>query len=264
VTIPFAGAPPVEVPLGSAPLVKVLAQMRFPVNAKIDTTEGVIGFQGVLGDRYPVMRQEQQIAIALTPGVDTPTPMSPLWRLSEVDGAWTVVLARDFVAIETNSYTSRADFLTRWAEALEALSAAHLAPAVMDRMGVRYINRIADDEALADLPHLVCPEVLGVSGVNLPAGSSLTAAVSQVHLVIDRFEMLANWGLLPPSAVLLPGLEGVTTRSWVLDIDVYLQEHALFSTERALSDATTAAERAYELFRWAVTDEFLRRHGGET
>jgi uncharacterized protein (TIGR04255 family) len=61
---------------------------------------------------------------------------------------------------------------------------------------------------------------------------------------------------------MLPGLDAVDTRSWVFDVDVYAERTKAFSVEDTVMDATVAADHAYRLFRWAVTDEFLRRHGG--
>lgn len=267
-TSPFADQSPVEVPLSQAPLVKVLAQLKFPVNAKIDTSEGVSGFQEALRGSYPVMRQEQQqLTIALPPGLPQPMQVGAaagsLWRLSAIDGAWTVFLARDFVAIETSAYTSREDFLARFTEVLEAMSAAGLAPAIRDRMGVRYIDRITGDDLLKELPLLVRPEVLGVGDVELPEGSEIVASASQTHLRVDGMDIRASWGRLPPNAVMLPGLDGVDQKSWIFDVDVYAEGEMPFSVEAVVEEAKNAAEHAYQLFRWAVTDEFLRRHGGD-
>lgn len=266
-TSPFTAESATEVPLSRAPLVKVLVQLKFPINARIDTPEGVTGFQEALRDSYPVMRQEQQLVMAVQIGQPAGLPMGAgggsLWRLSGIDDGWTVVLARDFVAIETNSYTSRDDFLRRFTEVLEAMRASDLAPVVTDRLGVRYIDRMDGDDLLRDLALLVRPEVLGVGDVELPDGSEMLASASQTHLRIDGMDIRANWGLLPPNALFLPGLDGVDARSWVFDVDVYAERTKPFSIEEVLKEAKDAAEHAYQLFRWAVTPEFLRRHGGE-
>jgi uncharacterized protein (TIGR04255 family) len=267
-TSPFADEPPAEVPLSRAPLVKVLAQLKFPVNARIDTTEGVARFQEALRDSYPIMRQEQQqLAISLPPGgipgLQVAATSSSLWRLSALEDGWTVVLARDFVAIETSTYTSRDDFMNRFAQVLRAMETADLAPSVTDRMGVRYIDRIEGDDMLGELPVLVRREVLGVGQVELPERAEIVNSASQTHLRLDGMDIRASWGLLPPGAVLLPGLEAVDTKSWVLDVDVFAEQTKPFLLDDALQDAKTAADHAYRLFRWVVTPEFLRRHGGD-
>jgi uncharacterized protein (TIGR04255 family) len=263
VTSPFTDESPVEVPLSRAPLVKVLAQIKFPVNAKIDTVEGVAGFQEALRGDYPVMRQEQQMPPAIAPGLPFAIGFGLVWRLSTMDDGWTVVLARDFVALETSEYTTRVDFLHRLGTVLEALVAADLAPVVTDRLGVRYIDRIEGDDMLEDLSLLVRPEVLGVGEVELPEGSEMIVSAAQTHLRVDGMEIRANWGQLPPNAAMLPGLDVVDVPSWVFDVDVYAEKSKPFSIDDVLAEAKQAAEHAYALFRWAVTPEFLRRHGGE-
>lgn len=264
---PFAEASPVEVPLSRAPLVKVLAQLKFPVNARIDTTEGVAGFQDLLRDAYPIMRQEQQLAIALPAGagplgVQVGAAAASLWRLSSLDDDWTIVIARDFLAIETSSYTSRDDFLQRFERVLDAMTKAGLSPVVSDRLGVRYIDRIEGEDMISDLPLLVRRELLGVGDVELPERSEIIGSVSQTHLRIDDMQIRAGWGLLPPNAVMLPGIDGVDVKTWVLDVDVFTERVKPFSVEDVVSETTVAADHAYRFFRWAVTDEFLRRHGG--
>lgn len=264
---PFAEASPVEVPLSRAPLVKVLAQLKFPVNARIDTTEGVAGFQDLLRDAYPIMRQEQQLAIALPAGagslgVQVGAAAASLWRLSSLDDDWTVVIARDFLAIETSSYTSRDDFLQRFERVLDAMTKAGLSPVVSDRLGIRYIDRIEGEDMISDLPLLVRREVLGVGLVELPERSEIIGSVSQTHLRIDDVQIRAGWGLLPPNAVMLPGIDGVDAKTWVLDVDVFTERVKPFSVEDVVSEISVAADHAYRFFRWAVTDEFLRRHGG--
>jgi uncharacterized protein (TIGR04255 family) len=248
-------------------LVKVLAQLKFPVNARIDTTEGVAGFQDLLRDAYPIMRQEQQLAIALPAGagslgVQVGAAAASLWRLSSLDDDWTVVIARDFLAIETSSYTSRDDFLQRFERVLDAMTKAGLSPVVSDRLGIRYIDRIEGEDMISDLPLLVRREVLGVGLVELPERSEIIGSVSQTHLRIDDVQIRAGWGLLPPNAVMLPGIDGVDAKTWVLDVDVFTERVKPFSVEDVVSEISVAADHAYRFFRWAVTDEFLRRHGG--
>lgn len=185
-----------------------------------------------------------------------------LWRLSSLDDDWTIVIARDFLAIETSSYTSRDDFLQRFERVLDAMTKAGLSPVVSDRLGVRYIDRIEGEDMISDLPLLVRRELLGVGDVELPERSEIIGSVSQTHLRIDDMQIRAGWGLLPPNAVMLPGIDGVDVKTWVLDVDVFTERVKPFSVEDVVSETTVAADHAYRFFRWAVTDEFLRRHGG--
>ena len=88
-TGPFTHDLPLEIPLSKSPLVKAIVQMRFPVIAKIDSSEGIQGFQEQLRGRYPVMRQEPQIAMPLPSAIAVAPGISMVWRLSDMNGVWT-------------------------------------------------------------------------------------------------------------------------------------------------------------------------------
>ena len=55
---PLVAATPAEIPLRTAPLVRVIAQVRFPVIASIDTRGFIASFQEALREAYPVLRPE--------------------------------------------------------------------------------------------------------------------------------------------------------------------------------------------------------------
>ena len=69
-------------------------------------------------------------------------------------------------------------------------------------------------------------------------------------------------GLMPPQATYDPSsLEPLPTPSWILDIDAS-KEGAMTFDATALSElARQFADRVYRLFRWIVTEEFMREHG---
>ena len=253
-----------EVLLPSAPLVKVLTQVRFPVIAKIGTSEGILGFQERLRARYPVTRQESPFALIVGPvgPIQSQLP-GTAWRMSEADGPWTVVLAQDFVALETSSYSTRDDLLERWREVLDALSTLDPGPTVFDRIGVRYVDRVVGDEFVKDLSGLVRPEILGPTNIERSDGEVLVASVSQALFRLSSMQVKAAWGIVPENTVIVPGVEAVPDRSWILDVDAFIEENGqVFSTDRVVEETRLGAKRAYAFFRWVVTDEFLRRFGG--
>lgn len=263
-TSPFSNQLVAEVSLEHAPLVKVLVQMRFPTIAKIDSIDAIAALQDQLKQSYSILRQEHQVPLVPVGAGATPVQVfGTIWRLSSTDSKWVVVLARDFVAMETSAYVSRTDFVGRWTEVLEAMSAADLTPAVYDRLGIRYIDRLDEEEMVNDLAQLVRPEMLGITNVEVPNGSSMEVNVTQAQFRIDGLEMKASWGILPARTVILPGIDAVDTRSWILDVDVYQEQQESYDIASVVELTTAASVRAYEFFRWSVTDEFLRRHGGE-
>jgi uncharacterized protein (TIGR04255 family) len=176
-----------------------------------------------------------------------------------------VTLAPDFLALETERYTSRDDFMGRLERVLTALT-RHIDPRLIDRLGVRYIDQVVGDD-LEDLPQLVQPAICGVLGTPLKAQAQHALAEAVFELSEEAGFVSTRWGLLPAHSTVDPAaLSAIDVRSWILDLDAF---QTFESATQPLDVAATVvqarrlAERIYSLFRWAVTDEFLRRHGGQ-
>ena len=263
VETPF-GDPVPEVPLPGAPLVLVVVQARFDRVASIANEEFIAGFQEAIRTTYPVMRREHQTGITLTPdGRVEPSEGGIVWRFDERPEGWQVALASDFVALSTRRYTSRTDLLERLGAVLGA-AAAQLRLRFCERLGVRYVDRITDPEPLARIDKLVRTQVLGAARVNLGDG------VTQPHYFVDALyrlpagvELHCRWGLLPEKTTFDPGVEPAEDPSWVLDLDAYVTQQA-FDPEGLRATTEELSQRIYRYFRWAVTPEFLRVHGGDT
>ncbi|WP_373046597.1 TIGR04255 family protein [Vulgatibacter sp.] len=257
---PFRAEPPAEVPLPNAPLVRVIGQVRFPIVLSVNESGFIAPFQEAIRGRYPVLRPEQLQGFVVGPTGPQQVAPQALWRFHDGGGEWRVSLAPDFVALETTAYRSRADFLERLGEVLQAL-AITIHPGTVDRVGVRYVDRITGD-ALEELATLVNPHVLGVTGTPLDRHAESSVAENVFAIGSDGF--VARWGRLPPGATIDPGVLGsVQEPSWILDLDMFSKEPREFRVEDVLGEAQRYAERIYTFFRWAVTDDFLRRFGGQ-
>ena len=261
-TDPLTASLPSEVQLPSAPLALVIVQVRFPPILSIEKRDFVASFQEAIRARYPILRAEQTRGVLLGGQGSVPMPPSVTWRFSGIEEKWRVSLATDFVAIETTAYERRSDLLARLEEVIRALE-AHVAPKTVDRLGVRYIDRITG-AAVDEIGTLVRGEVLGVTGtvVSRHANHSLSEAL--FSLPDQRAQLRARWGLLPPNATVDPSaIEPIDKPSWILDLDMFSSEARAFAPSSILSDARAYAERTYSFFRWVVTDEFLRFFGGK-
>lgn len=256
---PFVAPPPVEVPLKDAPLVRVIAQLRFPEILSIEQRDFVAPFQEAIRKTYSVLRQEQTQGILLSPSGTTQAKPQIAWRFSDTDGHWRVSLTPEFLALETTKYVSRSDFFSRLESLAQAL-AEHVEPAQIDRLGVRYIDRITGD-AVDDIAKLVRPEVRGITGTI--AATHAVHALSESTFELPGARVLARWGCLPPGATVDPAaIEPANEKSWILDLDMFSSVPMPFVVERVIAEAQRYAERVYTVFRWAVTDAFLERYGG--
>lgn len=257
---PLVAMPPVEVPLPTAPLVRVIAQIRFPEVLSVELRDFVAPFQAAIRADYPVLRPEHAQGFTLGSAGLAHAKPQVAWRFVDADAHWRVSLTPDFLALETTKYVSRADFFGR----LRSLAAAleeHVQPAQVDRLGVRYIDRITGPE-FYDISKLVRSEVRGITGTS--AAAHAVHALSESMFVIDDARFLARWGFLPPGATVDPAaIEPATEQSWLLDLDMFSSTPMPFVVDRVVERAQHYAERIYTVFRWAVTNEFLVRYGGK-
>lgn len=259
---PFQSAAPDEVPLSPAPLVRVIAQLRFAPIAALAQLPFVAPFQEALRAQYPSLRPQQSAGFMMGIGGTPAVVQSTTWRFVAPDEAWAVSLAPDFVALETTRYSNRKDFFKRMGDVFNALAKV-TEPGLVgyERFGVRYVNRIRSPQ-LDVLPSLVRPAVLGVVG---PLRDHLAFSICESNFVLGDAALRARWGLLPPGATTDPTtIEPIGEASWILDLDMSVERQPEFDPAALVAKGTHFAEASYSLFRWCVTDDFLKAYGGNT
>lgn len=255
---PLTGPVPQEIPLKNAPLVRVIAQLKFPMIASIEKQDFIAGFQEAIRDNYPALRPEQSFSFTMGPVGPSGSVAVKTWRFLNENKTWIVSLSQDFVAIEALAYTSRADFLEKWRQILVA-AIEHLKLKQYDRLGIRYIDRM-ENEATADIKKFIRPEALGIS--NDFSESEIIHTLSQTLFKVEDAQLSARWGKLAPNSTFDPAaLESKPNESWVLDLDMFRAKTESLDVEKVMRDSNFYAERIYSFFRWAVTDEFLKHYG---
>lgn len=259
---PFTDPLPGEVPLPAAPLVRVLSQVRFPTVLSVESEVFVAPFQEALRQKYPLLSREQVEGFMIGPTGLIPSKPQTAWRFQDLTSEWRVSLTANFVALETTKYTSRDEFMARLREVLVAAE-EHIRPAVAERVGMRYLDRLEGD-ALSRLGELVKPEVLGVSAGDLRG--NISHSITESLFDFNTGQVLARWGRFPANATMdpefMPPLGGA---SWILDLDMFNKAGTTipFRADELVGRAREYAGRIYSLFRWCVTDDFLRHFGGK-
>jgi uncharacterized protein (TIGR04255 family) len=258
---PLGGSPPAEIPLSRSPLVRVLAQVRFASVLKIASTDGVVPFQEAVRSEYPLLQQTaaQQFQLDFASGAPNLRPVqSTLWRFSDAAGDWILSLSSETVSLETHRYSLRGDFLERWLTALTHVERI-FAPVLTLRLGMRYLNRI-QGESLVALSKWVQANLVGVAEPTLL--EHIAQAMSEANMKIEEGTMLLRWGVMPPSMTYDPALlEPVQDTSWILDIDVFSAEQKPFAAAALATDSLALAQRAYTVFRYAITEPGLDHFG---
>ena len=257
---PMATEIPADVPMPKAPLVRVLAQIRFPPILSIGNESSVADFQEALRADYPYLRREEVGSFHIMPGQSSNISRAVIWRLSDrqEQAIWCVSLGVDFIALETSRYSSRDDFLGRLRAVLKSVE-TYFYPAEARRVGLRYINRL-EREAVERVSDLICP---GVWGIMQPSGGTPDSLRNATAHLMTQAQLLAvegviqgRWGSLTANATYDPDvLQPITEVSWVLDLDMFAPNALPFRSE-------AFAKRIYSVFRMMVTDNFLKFYGG--
>lgn len=134
-------------------------------------------------------------------------------------------------------------------------------PPVVDRVGLRYIDRLSGDQ-LNRLNDYVVPELRVLLGA-VGGGMSLEHSVSDTLVRINENErMQVRSGLLPPNGSFDPALPALSVPSWVLDLDVFTVQGGFpFNPESLAARLRRYADHAYSFFRFATTDVFQEEFG---
>jgi uncharacterized protein (TIGR04255 family) len=259
---PFAGEVP-EIPLPTAPLAKVVAQIRYPRPLDFEGDESVEPIGRMLASRYPVGRKVQATAIMITPNGVAEQPSSEInWTFQDVQEEWKITVSSQSMSLEAYRYTSRDDFCDRFNEAILALADV-MHPPVYDRLGVRYVNRLEGEEFLAELDGLVQPVAQAALVVPHP-GVRVQHSLCDTIFIDGNAQIQVRWGWLPSGATIDPTVPAPNVPYWLLDIDSFTGKGGPFKADSLHALTRDLATRAYRLFRWVVTDDFIVRFGGQS
>ncbi len=250
--VPLPLPDPDRTVLSRAPLDLVICQLRFDPRPSIDAQIALRVHEDLGGETGDYARldsvQAQTVNLAFGPGVAptaSQTQPVPGWRYHSVDGLWIASLMPDHVALETPRYPSWDAFRERMHRLIDATS-RHVAPGIEQRLGLRYIDRVAGIEARtpADWRPYLVPELLGlVSGGVL--GDAVTGGRQQ--LVLDLGEGFAcsfTHGFLPGEQDQL---------HYLLDYDVYREGGRAFNADGVKAALDVLNDDALKLFQASIT-----------
>ena len=263
---PLFGEVPDRVLLSSAPLVRVLGQVKFPRIAKIAEESYIADFQEAIRDEYPHFQSDaiQGMDIVINGNdVQSRQVTAVVWRFFDARKVLRVSLGPDAITLETANYVSRDDFLSRFEFVLKKLVET-IRPSLVERVGFRYLDRLQDPADLEGISELVHQELLNV----LQSGLVQHIDVSMTEITGETREgrIIARYGLAPPKfshdVEMAPPVD---VKSWFLDVDSYSTNCAgqSFDAKMLCADLDKVAARAYAFFRWSVTEKFLERFGAK-
>lgn len=265
----MSGKAPAQLDLTNVPFFRVMAQIRIPTLLAIVKDERKIAiYQEMIRSIFPYMDLErfnvaQQPQQVNQQGQQAPQQIQQvlIWRFVEDSRAarWRLSIGMDFIALETSSYTSKEDFVSKLKEVCAPFETTYQ-PGNADRVGVRFINFLMGD-GIKKLPDLVQPGLLGVMGPKATPefGKSVTSSFTRSTHETEEGVLNARWGLLPANSTHDQSLYGsVAETAWVLDIDASNEEPMRFVTDQVMDKTSTLIDRSHMFLHSAVTDKFFK------
>ncbi len=252
-----------------SPLVLALCQVRFAPVLGLGDPTFVAHFQCAIQEQYPLVAQDEvglQVSLA-GGGLDLQHDLQRQrrWQFTDPTETWTVVLAPNFLALETREYRHFTEFLERLGEVIDALI-EHVRPTFGLRLGLRYINEIRPQRSLT-WSEVIRPELLGVLSES-PFSERVVQMTQQIALRYEGDQGITlQHGLLPRGTTVRPrGEEPASEESfYLLDIDAYRTfppTAPLPMDRQEICAHVEAFNRAvYRVFRWSVTDRYIETLG---
>lgn len=255
----FTGDEIEDVRLTRSPLESVFAQITFPVQLDYENADVVAALQRNLQDDYPILRESQSVDVVVNSNEVSSTPRK-FWRFHAADHQRHISLGTTFLALDVANYKSRIEFVSDFEKLLRQLVEVG-APARIDRLGVRYVNRLSGADITPEaLARSIRSSALGALELADVDGSKWEFVAGQAVAVLtsDDANLQARWGRCPADQGFAPGIRSVIEDSWLIDIDCFVADSRPFSVEESIGEIERYCKAAYSFFRWVVTDEFIK------
>jgi uncharacterized protein (TIGR04255 family) len=182
------------------------------------------------------------------------------WQISSADGQHSMTVFPSSVIWQVGAYKRWSLSMRAPLEVLLGAIAADLSPLLVQRIGLRYVNRFIDPACMAvgDWDGKIGATLLGPLR-NPVFGEKVTGAQQQVEITLDsRHGALLRHGPIPDQAS--------KSVNYLLDLDVFANAASPFIVTEVLGSAETLNRTALSLFQACVSVDYLKslqRDGGD-
>lgn len=213
---------------------------------------------------YPLFTEQHQKVFSMGPDGPISDHGEKVYQWSSVDRNWNVILGRKFLSFYCLTYVSFADFSPRFESVLERLVETVEIP-IFERIGLRYVNQVADESFVSNLSHYIEPLVLGFAGLSAKSTEvELLGSQNQVAYKIGNSVMQVRSGILDAGQTVDPAIEPYNEKSWILDLDASSTVNMTTGIGALLEEAGRLAHINYDFFKLVASDGFLNEFGGES
>ncbi|MDN4643917.1 TIGR04255 family protein [Arthrobacter sp. PsM3] len=240
--------------LGASPLELVVFQGRHEGRPAVSDPAIALRIQNDIRHDYPTLEQASAAEMVVEAGPSgfqtSGGEVRPGWRLRSKDHQWTVILMPDFFALESTGYTTWTEFNSRLEDLVEVIHSAYQ-PALIQRIGLRYIDRIVYRQASkpGHWVDLLEPSLLGLAA-NPDLMESVIGAQTFSHLDLGDAQVVLRSSCTPDPAA----ANGYAT---VLDTDCFDGRARAFDVLDIKQTAQKLHRRALQVFQAVVKPELL-------
>lgn len=259
------------------PLAVAIAQVRFPLIARLQTLAGIAAFQERIAAFLPYMEKinQQQVLFSLDPlgsAMPPATEQTSAWKFTN-DADRILSLEPGSATLSAGTgYTTGADFAREWRSILDALATDAGGVLRCDRIGVRYIDVIdISSDTQTDWLNWFQPQLTGLLGATIFSdGAALRTHMTQVHSVSTAREPypvqgLFRYGFLPQGTQIgfqpLSAPLQLPESAFLIDTDLFIEGHWPFDAERLVEEYDRLHEQQEQFFLWALTEEGKNHFG---
>lgn len=265
-------APPFR--LDNHDLALVLCQVRFSTVLRIRQEDAIVGFQDAIREEYPRYSSRHAVQFVLTPdGVQEQLAPDPQHRFDDSSGTYSVVLAPEFLALETRSYRGIDEFADRVAK-LAAAVQKHFRPVELERVGLRFINELrlssaTSREAWDEVSEIIAPALLGASGDDALQGT-VESSEHVLRLQGDGSDrIIVQHGLhmqgttVPSNSVSQVSVADQARPFYLLDIDAFDDAPRPFAVPEITEAVQAFNADIRSFFAWGVAERHRTKKLGQ-
>jgi len=256
-----------RVRFASPPLALVLCQVQFEPILRISDPAFIAQFQDAVRTEYPSVGRVGGVELAFgSEGLKAEPTTSGAWSFGSSDGQWQLVLAPEALTLQSPKHESYELLRDRFIAVLRAFVEL-VEPGARTRLGLRYVNRIAFDDAhsVARWRELVRPELLGLAGTSeLAEDDAIRHAFGQVRFVQDESQMFVRYGFMESGMAHHPDVGISETPYFLLDLDHFdVRRMTSIDIEQIAAELDAFHDDIHRVFRWAISAEAAERFGVE-
>jgi uncharacterized protein (TIGR04255 family) len=263
--------------LEKAPLVQALVQVRFPLIAKIRTTNAISVVQEALENLFPYMDRAVETEFTFTSQSDSEatTEQKVSWHFTDDDQRLLVLDSTTLTfSVRGEQYEGVRPFTDTFMKTVGVLGKT-LGIRRCDRIGVRFLDLIPDVDTPARWKDWFKPDVIGWSTSEIVEGNTvLQSTISQsvlsatpkgeLSVFPSDVKAVIRHGVAGKGSI-VPGIPPVTLseRSFLLDMDIFIDKPQPFDISSIETQVGALHSQADRFFRWTLTSAGEREFGLE-